>query len=1233
MTGFSKVCLSVLTTVLGALGLVATAQANDLPESRLATIAPQSNPLPKSALDRSTEVHAQAAIRAESSSVETRGSTELPSSQAGNTSPSEGLPEAVPSVAPIPQPVPAAPPQLAQTPEGETTAELAVRTGATRLEFSPSADSRIPADGRSTVPLAGRILDASGQPIVQDAIVTLTSSAGKFVGADYDTDLPGFQVLATQGQFTVNLQSDLTPKKVRVRAAIDLGAQTGVKLPDLAAGAPTTPKNAPEAAGTATVPLPPTTPNLAQELEAYAQVEFVTNLRPPLVSGVINLRIGNAGTDYYSSFREFLDPDDFEDGTQVDFTAAAFATGKIGEWLLTAAYNNQRSLNQTCDGNTRLFRDTQFCDQVYPVYGDSSTVDYLTPSIDSVYFRLERTSPVEGAESDYILWGDYNTQEFSRASQLFTATTRQLHGFKGNYNLGNLQATLIYGNNLDGFQRDTIVPNGTSGFYFLSRRRVLGGSENVFLETEELNRPGTVVERKSLQRSLDYEIDYDRGTLLFRRAVLATEFDPFGKTLVRRIVVTYQFEDGGGTDLYAGRLQYNFSQAFERESWLGASYLREDRGSESAELYGLDFFVPLGADAKIVGEYARSAGNSLFRGGTSGSAYRLEINGNLAPGILGRAYYRSAEEGFTNNATYSLTPGQTRYGGQIAARLAPTTQLQIQADREINFGVSPLLRTTFNDLFNPGREAAPGTRVDNSLTTLSAGLLQKIGKVDVSVDFVHRSREDRITPQRLNADTNQIVSRLSVPLAKKITFRAQNELNLSGDDPLYPDRTVLAVDWAAMPGVTVRLAQQFFGDKGSITSLDTIMDHRLSENTSLTGRYSLLGGVNGMTGQGAVGLNHRWRVAPGLRIDLAYEHIFGNDFVYTAAGQQFRQPFAVGQSASSLGLGSGDSFSVGFEYTDNPDFKASARLEHRTATRGNNTVISASALGKLSPDLTALFRFDQANASNQLLTGLGDTANLKLGLAYRNLQSDKFNALLRYEYRKNPDTIPDTILFGSGSGSRDHTFAIEAIYAPDFRWEFYGKFALRNSRSYSARDLVGENTVSLAQFRAAYRLGYNVDLVGELRWIDQTNTGFSELGYVVEAGYYLTPDLRIGVGYAFGDIDDRDFRGRSKGGLYATFTVKLNELFEGFGLQKPVPRQQQESQVEKPTTPANAAPETSIAPSPPPGAQSILPQPEPTNLASIPMPNDETSPMMLDSGIALLHLLPPQAFSSTGGNP
>jgi len=1087
------------------------------------------------------------------------------------------------------QPAPAAP----GTPPRATASPTA---HAVRLLFLPTTDPRIPADGRSTVKIEGQIVDEQGEPIAQDGVVTLTASAGKFIGADQDRDRPGFQVLARNGKFTAELQSSLTAQTVRIRAAVDLKEPIPLKqgealLPpvsfdnsgsarvgNLVSPAPSAPIN----------PIPdgqPLAPRTTQ-LEAYTQIEFITNLRPFILSGSVNFRLGAGGTDYYGSLRDFLNPNRLDENVRFDTSISAFATGRLGEWLLTAAINNQRSLNQTCDGSTRLFRDTQFCDQVYPVYGDSSTSDFLAPSIDSVYFRLERTSPVSGAGSDFAMWGDYSTAEFARASQLFTATTRQLHGLKANYNFGNVQVTGLYANNLQGFQRDTIAPNGTSGYYFLSQRLVIGGSEVVYLETEELNHPGTVVERKQLLRGPDYEIDYDRGTLLFRRPVLQTEFDLFGRSLVRRIVATYQFDGAntGDTHLYAGRVQYNFSREFGQESWAGFSYLNEDQGGRGFELYGVDTLIPLGTEGRIIAEYARSNYDSIFREKISGSAYRLEVNGTLFKGVLGRAYYRSVDQNFTNNATLSFTPGQTRYGANVAAKVTPNTQVQFQIDHEVNFGIAPSFLNATRSLFDPTPDPIPGSRVDNELTTLRAGVLQKFGRADLSVEWVNRDRSDRAAVDQLTANSNQIVSRLNLPLTDTLTFRAQNEQTLSSTDPLYPTRTTVGLDWAMAPGITMRLAQQFLSRTSqfrstSITSLDTLVDQRLSEDTAITGRYSILNGVNGLTSQGAIGLNHRIKLAPGLKLNLTYERIFGDVFAYTAAGQQFAQPYAVGQSASALGLTQGDSYSVGLEYTDNPDFKASARAEYRNSSAGDNLVLSAAAAGKLSPSFTALVRFQQANFANQTVTGLSDTINLKLGMAYRDPASDVFNALLRYEFRQNPSSTPSSLLIGSGTGETDHLIALEAIYAPSWRWEFYGKFALRSAKSYLAQDLIGTNAISLAQFRSSYRLGYRWDITGEVRWISQTQSGFDEIGYVIEAGYYLTPNLRLGVGYSFGGAYDRDLGNRTKGGPFIGLSLKLNDLFEGFGVQRNFPAaapqvappQQQESLV-KPV--ASATPQT-----------------------------------------------------------
>ncbi|MEA5580400.1 TonB-dependent receptor [Nodularia harveyana UHCC-0300] len=1005
--------------------------------------------------------------------------------------------------------------QIAGDTETAITVSVTVRGAPTQLTVE-TLEARVPADGRSVATVRGQLLDENGNLSNRKSVVTLIPTAGEFISTDFKPDQPGFQVEAKGGQFTAQLRSPLQAQTVRIRAA-------------------------------------------SNDLEAFTQLQFQTALRSSLVTGVIDVRFGGRSTNFYSRFRDFLPPDQ-DNSSQLDVRSAVFATGKVGDWLFTGAYDSQNNLNEDCNCESRLFRQDQFREQNYPVYGDSSTINALTPSRDSLYLRFERSSEIPGSSPDYAMWGDYDTEEFARQSQQYTALTRQLHGLKTNYNFGDLEFTGFYGNNLQAFQRDAIAPDGTSGFYFLSRRLLVPGSENVFLELEELNRPGTVLQRQRLNRGPDYEIDYDRGTILFREPILRTDISEDGEVLVRRIVTSYQYDgQESESNIYAGRLQYNLSRVINEESWLGATYIQENQGVRGFEMYGADAMISLGSGRKLIGEYAHSTNDSDLMGLVSGQAYRLEAEGDIFNGLQGRAYYRFADTGFANNATVSFVPGQTRYGAQLTGKLTSTTRARLRYDHEDNFGIAPQPLDTFEELFTPTSTAIPGNQVDNSLTTISAGIQQKLGDAALNFDWIHRNREDRLASDSLTRKSDQLRSRLTLPIAKNLTFLAQNELTVSNQtDTVYPDRSILGINWAAIPGVNVSLSQQFYSGGqfagNSITNLSVNGEHQLTPDTSITGRYSIFGGANQMTTQGAVGLKNRWTISPGLRLNVAYEHVFGDFLGTTGAGQQFLQPVAIGQNSASLGFAGGDSYSVGLEYTENPNYKASARYEHRSSGSGSNTVISAGVIGKVSSSLTALVRYQQASSANQRLIGLGDTASMKVGLAYRNPKNDKFNALLRYEYRKNPATIPETVLLGTGTGSQDHTFALETIYAPNWQWEFYGKYALRNSTSYLANDLAGTSTVNLGQLRATYRLGYSMDLVGEARVIHQPN--YTETGFVVEAGYYLTSNLRLAAGYVLGKVDDRDFSGtRSGGGPYIGITVKLNELFNGFGLQKIPPAQ------------------------------------------------------------------------------
>jgi hypothetical protein len=1017
-----------------------------------------------------------------------------------------------------------------------TSIEVQVSGQPTKIKVS-TLETKIPADGRSTATIQGELQDEAGNLSNWSADVTLDASAGEFIGTDQSPDSPGFQVAVNRGRFTAALRSTSQAQAVRVRA------QTG-------------------------------------GLESFYQFQFETPIRKSLLStGVLDIRLGARGTNFYDRFQDFL-PIDRKNNAVLDVKGAAFATTSVGEWLFTGAFNSARTLNEGADGRSRLFGTTQRSDQQYATYGDNSVTEKVTPSQGNLFLRVERTSPIKGAGFDYAMWGDFNTEEFVTPSQEFTAISRTLNGFKANYNLGDLQLSALYSNTVQGFQRDTIAPDGTIGFYFVSRRNLIEGSEKVILELEELNRPGTVVSARQLVRGADYTIDYDRGSLLFQEPILRTDTAVDGTLLVRRIVTTYQYDSKGqSTSVIGARARYHFSREQGKESWLGGLYWREDQGTRDFELYGADAKISFGKKGSIIAEYARSTNMAdAASNRVSGSAYRIVAQGELFKGLNVQAFYRTAEAGFSNNATLSFVPGQTRYGALLSGQVSPTTRISVKFDHEDNFGIAPQILTDLDQLLNPGARPQPGTPQDNSLTTLSAGVDQRIGKATVGLKYIRRDRIDRVPAVPKRNVSNQLEGSFSIPILKNLSFSSSAAVNLSGSDPVYTNRVRAGLAWDINPNVTIRLSENYFwgGQYGSraITSLDTIAKYNLFKDTQLTGRFSIFGGGEGMTGQGAAGIKHRWKIAPGLNMDLAYEYVMGQFFGRTGAGTQFRQPYAVGDGASALSLDSGHNFSVGIDYTTNPDLKASFRYQYRTSASGTNTALTADVAGKLTDSLTGVVRYEQAGAANQLLGLLGNTANLKVGLAYRNPKNDSFNALLRYEFRNNPSIIPDTILLGSGSGSTDHTLSVEGIYAPNWRWELYGKLGYRHSTSYLANDLVGSSDILLNQLRATYRISYRWDVSAEGRLINTLSTGTSEYGATAEVGYYLTPNLRLAAGYAWGQVSDRDFNNsRSAGGPFVGITVKLDQLFDGFKLLKKKPKANAPEQKA-------TAPDSAIAPAP-----------------------------------------------------
>ena len=984
---------------------------------------------------------------------------------------------------------------------------VTVRGDAKRLVLKANRRS-LPADGRSILSITGQLFDERNDLAARDGMVRLSATAGDFVGDSAQPEMPGYYVKAHDGTFNAVLRAGLHSGTSHITATIG---------------------------------------NMTAQLD----IDFLTELRPAIATGVVDLRFGKRETDFYKSISTFLDADP---SSKPELQTSFFATGKVGNYLLTFAGDNNYPINPACDGRVGVttYEQQRTCTPQYPIYGDESTFERMAQSSDNVYFRLER-------DRTFAMWGDYDSKEWASNTQLYSATQRPLHGAKLNFEPGKLEIAGFYANNINAFQRDSIAPDGTSGYYYLSHPLLVPGTETVFVESHLFDQPGVIVNVTPYVRGVGYDIDYDRGAILFHSPIVRTDLDSAGRVIVNVIVATYEYDGGTSTgDMVGGRLRYrSFIPRNDKETpfSLGASLVHENMGDASFSLAGADIGVPLGKVAKLIGEYAYSTNDTAASGAISGQAYRLEAGLNAGT-TTASAYYRTTSSGFSNNATTSFVPGQTQQGLNFEAPVVKHTTVFFNYDRQRENGIAPEVLNDPLDLLVPGAAPIPGAPVNTDYMTLGGGVRQTIGRAKLSLEYDVRQQTDFNVPL-LDTNSAQLIARYLQPFGKRWTFLAEDDVNLRSQiDTSYPSRVALGIAYQLAPGVQLAATHQYMKDIQSgprtFNTIEALAEDKLDADTSFTGRYSILGGLDGYSATSAFGLKHLFKIAKGVSANAAYEYLNGSVFDLSPAGLQFAQPYAVGQTgAAALGVSGGTSLSLGTDYVGSKYLKGTARYEHRVSDQGSNTTYHLGAAGKLSDAVSLLTGFDSAGGANQVLGGLAANSDFRVGAAYRNPNTDTTNALLRYEVQVNPGLTPTTLLQGAGTWTQDRTLALEVLHDPSKRLELYGKFAFRSSTAYLSGDFSNSTYTSLAQARATYRVGRRWDTTAELRWISQAVSQYGALGEVFEVGYAFGDDVRGAVGYSFGHTFDTGFYGSNgRGGIYFDVTARIHELWPAFGLQK-----------------------------------------------------------------------------------
>ena len=336
---------------------------------------------------------------------------------------------------------------------------------------------------------------------------------------------------------------------------------------------------------------------------------------------------------------------------------AFFAKGRIkGDFLLTAAYDSAREKE---DARDRL-HGTIEPDRYYLLYGDGTEQRFEAASQSKLYLKIERRQFV-------ALFGDFDTG--------FTVTeltryNRSLSGLRADFGGERVQVSGFAARTDTGLVQDELQGDGTSGLYHLSRAPIVIGCDKLHIEVRDRFEITRVVDTRELSRFIDYDLDYERGTVFFKEPVPSRdhELNPIF------IVADYEVRTGGEDETAAGVRVATKLAADKLE--LGASAVFQGAQAGDTHIVGSDLTWRVSAETRVRAEVAQSQSDDPLRPEAS-TAWLVEGN-HASEHLEARAWARETGSGFGVDQQLTADTG-TRSAG-VDARYKFTESLMVSGE-------------------------------------------------------------------------------------------------------------------------------------------------------------------------------------------------------------------------------------------------------------------------------------------------------------------------------------------------------------------------------------------------------------------------------------------------------------------------------------------------------------------------------------------------------------------------
>lgn len=832
-------------------------------------------------------------------------------------------------------------------------------------------------------------------------------------------------------------------------------------------------------------------------MEADAAVSFLPELRPMIAAGVIEgaihfshlsagaLRPVNARDTFDNELRGFATHRN--DGSAAG-RAAFFLKGKIsGECLLTAAYDSEK------DTRDRLFRDIQ-PGEFYPVYGDASVKGFEAQSTGKLYVRIDR-------KKSYLLYGDFVTQTASEAQQL-GSYSRSLNGVREHFETRRVRANAWASYDNTRQTVEELRANGTSGPYQFRTANGVVNSEKVEVLTRDRNNPGLIVKTSAATRFSDYEFEPLTGHLLFKAPVPSLDAD-LNPVSIR---VTYEVEQAGARFwVYGADAQVKVSDRFE----IGGAFARDENPLDAYGLYSGNALFKLDAHTLLFGEFAHSE-DALLGGG---NAERIELR-HQSEKLFGRIFWGRADEQF-KNPTAILTAGRTEAGAQIHYQFAKGTRAIVQAveSESHELGARRGVMAAIEQTLAHDIRLEIGGRYSNESRTAAGALTPAAAPNEV------RSARVKLT--------------LPVPW----TDNAARAFGEYEQDLFDSEKRLAAIGGEYRVDAKTRLyvRHELISSLGGPFSLNSVQEQSstvfgvesmYAKDAALFNEYRARDGITGREAEAAIGLRNAWTLAPGVRASATFERV-------APVGKT-----AVANESTAI--------TGALEFTGDPDWKGTARLELRTSPTVDSLLDTIGLAWKLDENWTALGKSVVYFARNKGPVAADQKqARVQAGLAWRQTEKDVWNALGKYEYRWE-DGAPGAF-GGFGATSLDgtakrrvHIVSLDVNCQPSADWQLSGHYAGKLLTDDS-NGLASSSIAHLLTGRATRDLGGRFDVgVNASALLSKSAVSY---GIGPEIGCTLAENLRVAIGYNFSGFRDEDLTQEqyTERGFYIALRMKFDE--------------------------------------------------------------------------------------------